>query len=66
MRCCGVRAIDVVVGTLALSGHQDIRNSFCFLLDSVVPWHWCSYSKSYSPYLQSPILDRETTCRPTN
>merc|ERR1740123_1616070 len=25
---------------LALSGHQDIRNSFSFLLASVVPWHW--------------------------
>ena len=40
-------------GPANLSGHQDIRNSFCFLLDSVVPWHWCSYSKSYRPYLKS-------------
>lgn len=32
--------------TLAVSGHQDIRNSFCFLEDSDVPWHWCIYSKS--------------------
>jgi len=41
---------------LALSGHQDIRNSFCFLDESVVPWHWCSYSKSYRPYLKRLIM----------
>ncbi len=34
---------------LAVSGHQDMRNSFCFLLVSVVPWHWWSYSKSNRP-----------------
>ena len=34
-----------------LSGHQDIKNSFSFLLASVVPWHWWVYSKSNSPYL---------------
>ena len=39
-----------------LSGHQDIRNSFCFLDESVVPWHWCSYSKSYRPYLKRLIM----------
>ena len=33
----------------AVSGHQDMRKSFCFFETSVVPWHWCSYSKSYSP-----------------
>lgn len=38
--------------TLAVSGHQAIRNSFCFLELSEVPWHWCMYSKSKRPYLQ--------------
>ena len=38
-----------------LSGHQDIRNSFSFLLASVVPWHWWVYSKSYKPYLKEDI-----------
>ena len=38
-----------------LSGHQDIKKSFCFLEESVVPWHWCSYSKSYNPYLREKI-----------
>lgn len=38
--------------TLAVSGHHDIRKSFCFFELSVVPWHWCIYSKSNRPYLE--------------
>lgn len=38
--------------TLAVSGHHDMRKSFCFFELSVVPWHWCIYSKSNRPYLQ--------------
>lgn len=37
--------------TLAVSGHHDMRKSFCFLELSDVPWHWCMYSKSNNPYL---------------
>lgn len=39
--------------TLAVSGHQDIKNSFCFFELSDVPWHWCMYSKSKRPYLET-------------
>ena len=42
--------------TAHLSGHQDIKNNFSFLLASVVPWHWWVYSKSNRPYLK--IIDK--------
>ena len=45
--------------TAHLSGHQDIKNNFSFLLASVVPWHWWVYSKSNRPYLE--IIDQNLT-----
>ena len=33
----------------AVSGHQDIKSNFSFMVFSEVPWHWCWYSKSNKP-----------------
>ena len=56
-------AYNIFFLILAESGHHDIRNSFCFLELSAVPWHWCSYSKSYNPYLHSPSPPLCRSCR---
>ena len=52
-----------IICPVYLSGHQDIRNSFSFLLASVVPWHWWVYSKSYKPYLKEDIYKYINTLR---
>ena len=54
-----IKITTINILTFAVSGHQDIKKSFCFLVLSDVPWHWCIYSKSKRPYRHSPALDEE-------